>query len=184
VLEEAFGADALEGMHRLTPTGMSTAGFVEELADVEELFAGAAATAMQELGMELPGGGVAAARRFSAWRAKMTSDADAGRDARMLIPVFYDVQRRKIKVWALLGWRTVAVDVKYGRPPDVVAIEPLTPAEEPPGDPPPVLFSGPRYDLAVPVMAEVYVSRLLDRDEFRRHCDCFKTRDAILRNLP
>jgi hypothetical protein len=32
-------------------------------------------------------------------------------------------------------------------------------------------------------MAEVYVSQLLDRDEFRRHCDRFKTREAILANL-
>jgi hypothetical protein len=34
--------------------------------------------------------------------------------------------------------------------------------------------------LAVPVMAEDYVGQLLDRDEFRRHCD----REAILANLP
>jgi hypothetical protein len=32
-------------------------------------------------------------------------------------------------------------------------------------------------------MAEVYVSRLLDRDEFRRHCDRHQTRNAILANL-
>ena len=52
-----------------------------------------------------------------------------------------------------------------------------------PAGPPPVEFSGDRYEFAVPVMAEVYVSRLLDRDEFRRHCNRFGTRDAILSNL-
>ena len=55
--------------------------------------------------------------------------------------------------------------------------------EPQPAGPPPVLFSGDRYEFAVPVLAEVYVTRLLDRDEFRRHCDRHKTRDAILANL-
>jgi hypothetical protein len=32
-------------------------------------------------------------------------------------------------------------------------------------------------------MAEVYVNRLLDRDEFRRHCDAYQSREAILANL-
>ena len=47
----------------------------------------------------------------------------------------------------------------------------------------PVVFTGARYDLATPVLAEAYVGHLLDRDEFRRHCDRFRTRDAILANL-
>lgn len=51
------------------------------------------------------------------------------------------------------------------------------------GGPPPVEFSGDRYEFAVLVLAEVYVSRILDRDEFRRHCDHHRTRDAILANL-
>jgi len=40
VLEEAFGSDALHTMHRLTPEGASRAGLAEELAWVEQLFAG------------------------------------------------------------------------------------------------------------------------------------------------
>ena len=55
--------------------------------------------------------------------------------------------------------------------------------ERTPGPPPPVMFSSEHHDLATPVRAEVYVSRLLDRDQFRRHCDRYRTREAILRNL-
>jgi hypothetical protein len=33
------------------------------------------------------------------------------------------------------------------------------------------------------VTAEVYVTRLLDRGEFRRHCDTHRTRSAILAGL-
>jgi hypothetical protein len=57
------------------------------------------------------------------------------------------------------------------------------PPEPQPAGTPPVEFSGERHEFAVPVMAEVYVSRLLDRDEFRRHCDRHRTRDAILESL-
>jgi hypothetical protein len=37
--------------------------------------------------------------------------------------------------------------------------------------------------LAYPVMAEVYVNEILDRDQFRRHCDTYQTQSAILANL-
>jgi hypothetical protein len=38
-------------------------------------------------------------------------------------------------------------------------------------------------EAATPVFAEVYVERLMDRDEFRRFCDRYKTREEILANL-
>jgi hypothetical protein len=117
----------------------------------------------------------------------------------MMVPVFYDLQRRKTKVWAFLGWRTVPVDVDYRTRPVVLGVDRDQSPEptdrrsalrrkfrsqpEQPAGPPPVEFSGDRYEFAVPVMAEVYVERLLDRDEFRRHCDRYGTRDAILANL-
>jgi hypothetical protein len=100
----------------------------------------------------------------------------------MMVPVFYDELRKQTKVWGVLGWRTVAVDADYRLPPNVVAVEPLAGAR-PLVEPPPVQFSSERYELAVPATAEVYVGRLLDRDEFRRHCDRFVTRAAILANL-
>jgi hypothetical protein len=182
-LEEAFGADALDCMHRLTPDGASKFGLGEELARVEELFVGASATASIELGMGTADGGVAAVRCFSGWREKLRSDADVGRDARMMVPVFYDDQRGKTKVWAFLGWRSVAVDAEFRSPPQILSVEPLMGSGRPPREPPPILFSGDQYELAVPVMAEVYVERLLNRDEFRRHCDRHRTQAAILSNL-
>ena len=55
-----------------------------------------------------------------------------------------------------------------------------------------VLIAREKYDLhfgancprlAYPVMAEVYVNEILDREQFRRHCDTYKTQSAILANL-
>lgn len=52
-----------------------------------------------------------------------------------------------------------------------------------PAAPPEVKLVGDYYELAEPVMAEVYVAQLLERDAFRRHCDRYRSRDAILANL-
>lgn len=182
VLEEAFGPDALQEMRRLTPEGPSTVGLAEELAWIEQLFGGATTVAGSELGMQSSGKG-GAADCFAAWRETLGSDKDVSRDGRMMVPVFYDEQRAKTKVWAFLGWRTTPVEVEYRVRPTVVAVEPAQATDRTAAEPPPVLFSSDRYEFAVPVTAEVYVSRLLDRDEFRRHCDRFRTRDAILSNL-
>jgi hypothetical protein len=193
VLEETFGADALMEMHRLTPEGPSDVHLGEELAVMEKLFDGASATARQELGMAPLGDGDAVAC-FAKWRGDLSRDRDASRDARMMVPVYYDLQRKQTKVWAFLGWRRVPVVASFEKEPLIVSIETSKPEDrlnvlrkkfrnEPEKPLPSVRFERDRYEFAVPVMAEVYVERLLDRDEFRKHCDRFRTRDAILANL-
>jgi hypothetical protein len=200
VLEEAFGAGALAGRRRLTQEGPCGPTLSTELTVIENLFDGAAATARRELGMEAGPGDDEDAGAFANWRANLAADPDVSRDCRMMVPVYHDLERQKTKVWAFLGWRTVPVDVKYMTVPAVLGVE-RPPETEPtdrlsvlrrkfrgrpeprPAGPPAVEFRGDRYEFAVPVLAEVYVSRLLDRDEFRRHCDHYRTRDAILANL-
>jgi hypothetical protein len=174
VLEEAFGPDALLQMQRLTPEATSAGGLAEELGRIEKLFAGAAATANREIGMPTAEPDEAV-RCFTAWRSALGADKDVGRDARMMLPVFYDEGRHKTKVWTFLGWRTTDVDVEYRVAPTIVEVRPA--------GSPPLLFTDESHRFAVPVMAEVYVKRLLDRDEFRRHCDQFETKEAILANL-
>ena len=108
----------------------------------------------------------------------------------MMVPVFYDRQRRQTKVWAFLGWDKGTLNVQFDRPLRVLSCEPARrrkfrkgpkPARSP--ELPDVQFSGEQHGLAVPVMAEVYVGQLLNRHEFRRHCDRYGTREAILANL-
>jgi hypothetical protein len=183
VLEEAFGVDAFNALPAFTAEGTSKTSLARELERAEKLFLGTSAITTKELGMGTAGAGDDSAGCFSEWRGALHSDADVSRDARMMAPVFYDVERKKTKVWVFLGWRTTPVDVSYRVPPIVLAVEPLQPGRRPAGAAPPVLFYEDRYELAVPVMAEVYVSRVLDRDEMRRHCDRFRSRAAILANL-
>ena len=53
----------------------------------------------------------------------------------------------------------------------------------PGGDGPEIIFHGTHRHLATPVFAEVYVTKLLNRAEFRRHCDAYQTKAAIVANL-
>jgi hypothetical protein len=206
VLEEAFGPEALTRMHRLTPEGPCDQGLADELLAMECLFRGAYRTACNELGLEADATtetGEGDAARFTAWAGHLGADKDLAEDCRMMVPVFYDLQRRQTKFWAFLGWERVTLQVQFHRPPRVRSCEPARPPEPEPTDRlsvlrrkfrkapeptappglPDVQFSGEQHELAVPVMAEVYVEQLLNRDEFRRHCDRYGTREAILANL-
>ena len=46
-----------------------------------------------------------------------------------------------------------------------------------------LVFQGETHTLEYPVTAEAYVTRVLSRNEFRRHCDTHRTRSAILASL-
>ena len=91
----------------------------------------------------------------------------------MMVPVFYDDGRGLVKVWAVLGWMTRPLDVSFAGVPSAKVVEGRCR----------VKFIPLHQTMASPVFAEVYVSRLLDRTEFRAHCDRFRTVDRILANL-
>jgi hypothetical protein len=187
VLEEAFGAEALKKMHRLTAAGEVEPTLFDELASLEGLFHGAFLVANRQLGLEsearapLGADPEADVARFLKWSANLEHDADLGQDARMMVPVFFDRQRRRTKVWVVLGWTGRRVCTSYARPPSAQAFNRDG-----------ALVDSGTYDLhfgtnctrlAYPVTAEIYVNEILDREQFRRHCDTYKTKSAILANL-
>jgi hypothetical protein len=107
VLQELFGP----GWQDLAFTDLKTAWrhVIEGLEAMEALFHGAHVRACRELGLEsdatlLPDRNPDSDdASFRAWAAGIARDHDLGRDTRMMVPVFYDVGRRRMKVWALLG---------------------------------------------------------------------------------
>lgn len=157
----------LAAMHRVTPDGAVSRSLDEELDEMTALFHAAAAVAGHELGMASATD--AEASRFRQWAKR----PDIAHDVRMMVPVFYDIGRRKTKVWALLGWATRLLVVSFERPPTARVLSGRVK----------IRFSSICRRIAYPVFAEAYVSRLLDRDEFRAHCDLYKTRERILQNL-
>jgi hypothetical protein len=154
-------------MHRLTATGPVRESLADELDGMTALFRSAAAVAGHELGMEAaPAGAAEPLRRFAG--APGTAE-----DIRMMAPVFYDLGRRRMKVWAILGWSTRSVTVGFAVPPAATVLKGRRW----------IRFVPESHELAYPVFAEAYVERLLDRDEFRAHCDRYKTAERIVGNL-
>ena len=184
VLREAFGIEALEHMHRLTAEGPRSESLGEELADIERLFIGAHVTVARQLGMapDEAAGEFADeyASRFEAWSRKQGQDPDLGQDVRAMVPVFYDRGRGKTKVWAFLGWSQKLVVVSFARPPQATVVDRRG---RPVAKHPAIMWGSLDADLAFPVMAELYVDRILNRAEFRRLCDECRTRKEILRRL-
>jgi hypothetical protein len=187
VLEESFGREALEQLHRPGPGARATFSLAEELDQMEKLFYGAHATACRQIGMVPLASRRAgatpdtAATALAAWLKQTNDDGDVGRDSRMMVPVFYDIRREKAKVWVMLGWSQRELVVGFAVPPAYSVYD----ADGQPASSHSVEVGFHRQSelLAYPVMAEVYVSKILDREEFRRHCDRHKTRQAILANL-
>jgi hypothetical protein len=186
VLEETFGSQELERLHRLTQAGPIPRCLAEELTEIEALFLGAHVSVSRELGLapdEAAGTDASASEaseRFAAWARELQSDPDLSQDPRAMVPVFYDVERRKPKVWAFLGWARRPITVSFARPPQA-AIGDLQGRLLP--DHPPIRWGVLDAELPYPVSAELYVDRILDRDEFRKFCDSCSTRSEVLRRL-
>jgi hypothetical protein len=186
VLEETFGSRALVKLHRLTQAGPVPTCLADELTEIEALFLGAHVKVSRELGLapdNATGSDASAseaAERFAAWARELESDPDLSQDLRTMVPVFYDVERRKPKVWAFLGWARRPITVSFARPPqatiwDVQGRRLM--------DHPPIRWGKLYVDLPYPVSAELYVDRILDRDAFRKLCDSCSTRSEIVRRL-
>jgi hypothetical protein len=185
-----FGPEALRGLHRQTAAGEVKPDLAAELDAMEAIFSGAAAAVSRELGLAAPVSAAPEAKpgrstladreAFGRWAATVSSDPDIGRDARMMVPVFFDRGRRKTKVWVFLGWSQRPVHFWFAAPPLVKVTRNGQPAKP---NLAVVEFGNTYRSLAYPVTAEVYVERILDRDEFRQHCDRYKTRSEILNNL-
>jgi hypothetical protein len=176
-IEGYFGAAALRSMHRLTIDGPVTSDLDEELAFMERLFDGAAHRCELEIGIGAETTG-SALDTFAKWNPK--DDPDLNRDVRMMVPVFYDVERRKTKVWVVLGWATRELRVSFAQTPDII-VRDRAGADVTAGYD--IKFLPDRHTMAFPQFAEVYVDQILDREEFRELCDRHGTREAILAAL-
>jgi hypothetical protein len=181
-LHRTFGAGALKKLRRQSAKGPVQADLGTELDWMIDLFDGAAFATSRQLGM--PGhdaDGERAARRFLHWVAELREDPELTGDSRMMVPVWRTDDGR-IKVWAFLGWVRRELSIFPLRPPSRAIFDrsgnPVASAYAPG-----IEWVDQREATHYPVTAEFYVRRLLDRDEFRRHCDRYRTRSAILQNL-
>ncbi len=190
VLDQAFGAKALEQARRLTAEGPVNLSLGEELRLMQAIFHGAYLRVCTEIGLaaEATQDGETSNHEnddrsvLEAWLASVRKDPDLGRDVRMMVPVFFDLGRKKTKVWVVPGIAERHLTVSYVNPPVIKEIKDPFGRVVRPGEIG-VEFVSDFRQTAYFATAEVYVTRLLDRKEFREHCDRHKTFNAIISNL-
>ncbi len=150
----------------------------EELAALDDLFTGAAATAFRELGRpprEEAQGDASAVERFAGFCAARARDHDLGRDARMMVPVSITPEGA-VRVWMFLGYRRLPLRVSFTR-------RPLPRVVPSPGGAPTVRweYAPSHYTIACPIVVEGIVPTILNRPAFRKVCDRARSVGAILR---
>jgi hypothetical protein len=186
LLKSTFGEDALIEVRRQTASFGVKKPLYQELLDMEALFYGLYLIVAEELGMNVTPNleeenvrenktDKTLARK---WLRSYADDPDLGTDNRMMVPVFYDAQRKKTKVWVVMGYSVKPLSIWFEQTPEAT----ITNAK---GEPAKVdlEFNGIEKSLIYPVSAEIYVSKLLNRSEFRTMCDRHKTQSAILKAL-
>jgi len=182
VLEQAFGKQALGQMRRQSPGGPTNLSLDEELRVMQGLFHGAYLATCDELGLapEVRAGASGDDRALlRAWASARASDPDLAADLRAMVPLFYDIKRRKMKVWVVLGVTQKKLRASFAKRPVVKAVFDAGGKKVEAN----VSWDHSTYLLSYFVTAERYVSKLLDRTEFRAHCDRYKTTKAILDHL-
>ena len=180
VLGELFGAHVLADARRVLPTGVSEEPLLEELLWMEQLFRGAHAIVRQELGFgEVEQGVLPTVLHTRRWLRHWTKDPDLSRDPRCVVPLFFDAGRQRTKVTAVLGFQATPVFVRFLKEPQVR----LHAADAKVAASQPFTFGFSGYTTVRPVSAELYVSRVPDRDEFQALCGKHVSVPAILEAL-
>lgn len=188
-LSELIGRESLEQIFRASEEGPVSQNLANELRQMEALFWGAYLISMDDLGLpasvDIADSSPSAEKDEKAciqqlvdWKQCVPDDPDVGQDSRMMVPVFHDVGRKKTKVWIFVGWESTWITAGFKRAPKVEVLDQS-------GDPSDrrIEFGSSSYMVATPVMHEVYVSKLMDRTEFRAHCDKYRTTAEIIKHL-
>ncbi len=189
VLKNMLGESNLAKIHRLTASGPVKKDLSLELKEMEALFYGAALIVANETGCALQitnrdgsGNGrnndIEFARR---WMNHLSDDPDVSRDNRMMVPVFYDIQKSMTKVWVVLGYEKKSVEVGFKSTPPITVFDGN--GKKIDASRLDVHYNDQVRSLWYPVFAEIYVKNILDRDEFRKLCDRYATRPEILKAL-
>lgn len=183
VLRDAFGAAALGKLRRITAAGAVNMPLAEELRLMQGLFHGAYLTACRELGLEPADtrdlGDPRDMLLLEAWAKTRAKDPEMYGDVRVMVPVFYDIKRRKTKVWVVLGVDSKPLNIAFARRPRLVRARGADGKPARPG----VSYDDTTRSLRYFVTAEVYVNNILDRNELRTLCDKHKLPSKILAAL-
>jgi hypothetical protein len=171
-LVDLLGEDLLLSRNRLTTRGETGGPLLDELITMEQLYTGAWASVLDELGItpevgEVEGRFIMAAKAAAqSWASSHRSDPDLGEDVRMMVPLFKDIGRNEFHVLAVVGIEQRNLRVGFVERPVVMVRDGRGRVVEPS-----IQWSDARFPLARLVTITGRTKRLLDRDQFRALCD-------------
>ena len=186
-LVSAVGEDGLASLHGLREGGERSKTLLEELRWMRELFYGLHLLSVEDIGMDpglradKPVDRSPCEARATEWLASYGKDADLKVDTRVSVPIYFDVNRRRIRLWATMGVRLANLDVSYARPPKVMLIDGTAGWQEVIPD----QLEAAEYVIPVDEFGEAEILGLkpLTRQEFRDACNAGKSKPQILQTL-
>ncbi|MFI5458115.1 MAG: hypothetical protein ACHRXM_21990 [Isosphaerales bacterium] len=183
----AVGEDGLASLHGLKEGGERSKTLLEELRWMRELFYGLHLLSAEDVGMapglrpDEPVDRAACEAKATKWLASCGNDVDLRVDTRVAVPLYFDIPRRRTRLWATIGVRLAKLDVSFAKPPKIKPTEGTGGWEEVK----PYQLGSAAYVIAVDEFAEVEIPGLqpLTRKEFRDACNAHKTKPEILQAL-
>lgn len=168
-LSEELGEDVLRSAEI---DGVSA---YDAILDMELLFLGAEAVSRAELGRPLASSfdRDAARTRFRTWQRHVDTDPDLTYDLRVAVPLWFDRERKTVRVSAMLGVETRALTCEFVERPNVRVF----------GGPEEPEFHSSSNDILAPVTIECDVREPPSREELRAICDRYEDASEIRRAL-
>lgn len=181
------GDDGLSSLHALKEGGERSKNLLDELRWFREFFYGLHLLSAEDIGMvsalksDEPVNRAACEAKATEWVASYVGDADLKADTRVSVPLYFDIQRRRTRLWATIGVRLAKLKVSYARPPK---IKPAVGT----GDWKEVTrhqLESAEYVIAVDEFAEVEIPGLqpLTGKELREMCNAYKSKAEIVEAL-
>lgn len=167
-LVELLGESTLASRPRLSPRGSTDRSILDALAEAEQLYRGAWGIVRDEIGMPAaPEPSLPAAKAAArAWAASHRQDPDMADDVRMMVPLFYDLDRHEYHVSAVLGYELRRLRVSFAERPAVAVRDRFARRVEVRPR-----FETSSFPLLRPVSMTCRTKRPLSRAAFRALCD-------------
>lgn len=148
----------------------------DAIGEMSTLFAGASLLAAEDLGQAHDDDRLARlcrsrARGFcAAWQA----DPDIATDVRMMVPLYFDLSRKRTRVSVVCGFGSSAVEARFASRPDVRVRNRLgLPSRAH------ITWENSIYDTVHPVSFECDVREVLNRDDLRKMADEHRTPTSL-----
>jgi len=186
-LRAAISTESLSRLHGFKEGGLREMTLGGELEAIRLRFYGFYLIACEDIGMAPeflqgePINQTEAKQAALKWLNRAPSNVDLACDTRVAVPIYYNTQTNKVRLWVILGVRLAKLNAEYARPP---MIRPLN-SDQPWEKAKRTELVIAHYMIPVEDFAEIEIDagRIPNRAELRAICDTHKTKEEIIEAL-